>query len=104
VSTTKQKILNSFIFRYDTKRKILNQQLLYEYYGYPLDWLSRYRAGVEAVTAEQVRAAAAKYLQPEQFAIVVVGPSSGTDKPLSTFGPVTKIDITIPPPPASARP
>jgi zinc protease len=104
VSTAKQTILNSFIFRYDTKRKILNQQLLYEYYGYPLDWLSRYRAGVEAVTPEQVRAAAAKYLQPDQFAIVVVGPSSGTGKPLSTFGPVTKIDITIPPPPASARP
>jgi zinc protease len=104
VAKTKQGILSSFVFEYDSKREILNQQILYEYYGYPLDWLSRYRAGIEAVTTAQVRAAAAKYLHPEEFSIVVVGPSQGLDKPLSTFGPVTQIDITIPPPPPAAKP
>jgi zinc protease len=104
VAKTKQAILNSFFFRYDSKRKILNQQVDYEYYGYPLDWLSRYRKGIESVTPEQVRAVAARYIHPERFAIVVVGPSAGTDKPLSTFGRVTPIDITIAPPPPAARP
>ncbi|HEV7519306.1 MAG TPA: insulinase family protein, partial [Thermoanaerobaculia bacterium] len=95
VAKAKQALLNSFIFQADSKRKILSQQITYEYFGYPLDWLSRYRAGVEAVTVAQVRAAAAKYLHPEQFEIVVVGPATGTDKPLSTYGAVTPLDVTI---------
>jgi zinc protease len=95
VAKGKQGILNSFIFQADSKRKILTQQLNYEFFGYPLDWLTRYRAGIEAVTTAQVRAVAAKYIHPEQFAIVVVGPAKGTDKPLSTYGTVTPIDVTI---------
>ncbi|HEX4495516.1 MAG TPA: pitrilysin family protein [Thermoanaerobaculia bacterium] len=101
VAKTKQAIRNSFIFEHDSKRKILEQEVFCEYYGYPLDWLDRYLHGIEAVTPEQVRVVAAKYLHPEQFTIVVVGPSKGLDKPLSTFGPVTPIDITIPPPPVA---
>ena len=95
VAKGKQGLLNSFIFQADSKRKILSQQLNYEYFGYPLDWLTRYRAGIEAVTVAQVRAAAAKYIHPEQFEIVVVGPSAGTDKPLKSYGTVTPIDVTI---------
>ena len=33
---------------------------------------------------------------------MVVGPSEGRDKPLSTLGTVKALDITIPPPPSSA--
>jgi zinc protease len=98
VERAKQAILNSFVFNADSRRKVLSQQLNFEYYGYPLDWFARYRQGIEAVTVEQVRAVAAKYLRPEQFAIVVVGPKEGTDKPLSTYGPVSTLDVTIPPP------
>ncbi len=104
VAKGKQGILNAFIFQSDSKRKILTQQLNYEYFGYPLDWLTRYRAGIEAVTVAQVRAAAAKYIHPEQFEIVVVGPATGTDKPLSTYGKVTPIDVTIERPKAGAKP
>jgi zinc protease len=103
VELAKQAILNSFVFNADSKRKVLSQQLNFEFYGYPADWLERYRRGIEAVTLEQVRAAAAKYLHPEQLAIVVVGPKEGTDKPLATFGPVTTLDVTIAPPPSRGR-
>jgi zinc protease len=95
VEKAKQSLLNSFVFRFDTRREVLARQLLLEYFGYPLDWLSRYRAGVEAVTVEQVRQSA-RHLRPEDFAILVVGPATGLDKPLSTFGKVTPVDITIP--------
>jgi zinc protease len=98
VAKAKQSLLNAFVFNFDSSRKVLGRQLTLEYYGYPLDWLSRYRAGIEAVTAEQVRQAA-RHLRPEEFAILVVGPSQGMDKPLSAFGKVTPVDITIPPPP-----
>ena len=33
------------------------------------------------------------------MAVLVVGNDAEFDKPLSSLGPVTKVDITIPPPP-----
>jgi len=96
VAKAKQGILNSFIFNSDSARKILNQQITYEYYGYPLDWLARYRDGIEKVTVQQVRDAAAKYIHTAQFTILVVGPKEGQDKPLETYGPLALVDITIP--------
>ena len=50
VDKAKQGILGSFIFNVDAKREVLAQQLNLEFFGYPLDWLSRYRAGIEALT------------------------------------------------------
>jgi len=101
VEKAKAGILNSFVFNSDSTLEILNQQLTYEYYGYPLDWQQRYRAGIEKVTTAQVREAAKKYVFPDKFAIVVVGPSTGMDKPLATYGKVTQLDITIPEPAAA---
>lgn len=98
VSKAKAAILNSFIFNSDSMGEILSQQMVYEYYGYPLDWLGRYREGIEKTTVEQVRAAAAKYIHPDRVTILVVGPREGLDEPLSTFGKVTNVDITIPEP------
>ncbi len=103
VAKAKDAILNSFVFNSDSTGEILGQQIVFEYYGYPLDWLERYRAGIEATTLEQVRQAAAKYVHPDRFAMLVVGPAEGRDRPLSTFGAVTAVDITIPPPPAGAQ-
>ena len=100
VAKAKQAILNSFVVNSDSTAKILGQQVTYEYFGYPLDWLERYRQGIEKVTTAQARAAATKYLQPDKFAILVVGPSEGRDRPLTEFGPVTAVDITIPEPAA----
>jgi len=96
IERSKTAILNSFIFNSDSRREILGQQLAYEYYGYGLDWLERYREGIEAVTVAEVRDAAAKYIDPDSMAIVVVGPSEGRDKPLETYGEVEILDITIP--------
>ena len=37
--------LNSFIFNYDSPDKILNEQVTLAFYGYPLDFLEKYRTG-----------------------------------------------------------
>ncbi len=98
----KDSILNSFVFNNDEASEVLGQQLAFEYYGQPLDWLDRYRAAVEKVTAADVARVAAKYIHADRLSIVVVGPSEGRDKPLSALGTVKTLDITIPPPPGSA--
>jgi zinc protease len=95
----KNQILNSFIFRFDTPEKVLAEKMAYEFYHYPLDFLERYRSEIEKVTAQQVTQVARKYLQKDQLAVLVVGNNGDFDKPLSSLGPVAKVDITIPPPP-----
>lgn len=99
IKKAKDGILNSFIFNFDTPDKVLRERMAYEFYGYPADFLERYRAGVEKVTKEDVARIAAKYLHKDKLAILVVGNIKEFDKPLTSLGSVKEIDITIPPPP-----
>jgi zinc protease len=94
----KDSILNSFVFEFDSKEKVLAERANYEFYGYPADFLERYRAGIEKVTLADVERVAQKYIHKDQLAVLVVGKAADFDKPLSTFGSVTNIDITIPAP------
>jgi zinc protease len=98
IERSRGSLLDSFVFRVDSSRKVMNQALTLELNGYPADWLSRYRAGIEAVTPAQVRDAAARHLRPQDFAIFVVGPAEGRDRPLTDFGKVTPVDISLPQP------
>ncbi len=104
IDRAKQSILNSFVFNSATSEQVLAQQATYEYYGMPTDWLERYRAGIDKASAADIARVAAQYITPERFAILVVGPVEGRDEPLSTFGTVTTLDITIAEPPSAAAP
>jgi zinc protease len=99
IKLAKDAILNSFIFNLDSPDKILRERMAYEFYGYPPDYLERFRVGVDKVTPADVARAASKYLHKEKLAILVVGNPGEFDKPLSSLGTVTNIDIAIPPPP-----
>jgi zinc protease len=96
VGRAKQGILASFVFHSDSRAKVLNQQLLFELYGYPADWLQRYRAGVEAVTTAAVRAAVARHLHPDQFSLLVVGPGETADRSLAPFGKLVPLPLPDP--------
>jgi zinc protease len=102
IKRAKDSILNGFVFNLDSPEKILRERMAYEFYGYPADYLERFRAGVDKVTQADVARVAAKYLHKDQLAVLVVGHSSEFDKPLSSLGAVTNIDITIPPPPGES--
>lgn len=99
----KDSVLNSFVFNFDTPGKVLREQMTYEYYGYPKDFLERYRAEVDKVTLADVNRVAQKYLKKDQLAILVVGNIAEIEKSLAAFGPVTKLDITIPTEPAGSK-
>ena len=94
----RESLLNSFIFRVDSRAKVLFEKMTYEFYGYPRDFLERYPAAIEKVTAADVARAAQKYVDKGKLAVLVVGKAADFDRPLSSFGPVTTIDVTIPPP------
>lgn len=96
VQKAKDSMLNSFIFSFDSRAKVLAERMAYEFYGYPADFLERYRAGIEKVTVADVNRVARKYIHPEKLATLVVGNQKDFDRNLDTFGKVTPIDITIP--------
>jgi zinc protease len=104
IRRAKDDILNAFIFRLDSPDKILGERMIYEYYGYPPDWLDKYESEIRKVTAADVNRVAAKYLHKDQLAVLVVGNTKEFDKPLSSLGTVKEIDITIPPPPGGTSP
>jgi zinc protease len=92
----KDAILNSFIFRFDSKQKVVRERMAYEFYGYPADFLERYRAGVEKVSQADVGRVARQYIHKDRLAVLVVGKAADFDRPLSSFGPISNIDISIP--------
>jgi len=96
--------MNSSVFDYDTKSEILSRALRYEYYDYPQDFVEQLMEGIRNVTKEEVKRVANEYLHPDKFALIAVGKASDFDKPLSTFGDVMEVDITIPPPSAEPIP
>jgi zinc protease len=98
--SAKDQVLNSFIFNYDTPEKTLNEQVVLALYGYPSDYLEKYKAAIEKVTSADVSRVANKYIDLKKLAIVIVGNQSEFGKPLSQLGPVKTLDIAIPPPPA----
>ncbi len=94
----KDAILNADVFNFDTKRKVLDRQVMYEMYGYPPDFLQRYREAVRGMTADQVLVATRAVWRPERMSILAVGNPADWDGDLSIFGPVNLVDITIPEP------
>lgn len=98
LAKAKGALLNSFVFRFDSREKVLRERMIYEFYGYPQDFLERYRTGIEKVTREDVARVAQKYVHKERLAILVVGKPADFDRPLSAFGTVTLLDISIPSP------
>ncbi len=102
MKSAKDQVLNSFIFHYDSPDKTLNEQVALAFYGYPADFLERYKDGIEKVTAADVTRVANKYIDQNKLAIVVVGNSAEFGGPLSSLGQVTNLDIAIPPPPVAA--
>jgi zinc protease len=100
----KDDILNSFLFRYDTREKVLAESVRLEFYGYPPDYLESYKAALEKVTATDVNAVAKKYVHTGKLAVLVVGngPEIKPGLDALNMGAVHPVDITIPQPSQSA--
>lgn len=100
----KDNILNSFLFRYDTKDKVLAERVRLEFYGYPPDYLETYKAALEKVTVDDLNTVAKKYIHPDRYAVLVVGNGPEIKPGLDELkmGPVHNIDISIPGAPSGA--
>ncbi|MDQ6665495.1 MAG: insulinase family protein, partial [Acidobacteriota bacterium] len=99
LETAKQSVLNSFVFNFDTRSKTLNRVLIYEYYGYPKDFIYQYQKGVAAVTKADILRVAKDRLHPKELTVLAVGNKKDFGEPLTALGmPITALDISIPEP------
>ncbi|MGB2764496.1 MAG: pitrilysin family protein [Candidatus Aminicenantaceae bacterium] len=97
LTKAKDEYLNSFVFNFDSKAKVVNRLMTYDFFEYPLNFMEKVKKGIEKVSKKDVRRVAQKYLRPDKVQILVVGKKESFDKPLSTLGEVNVIDIKIPP-------
>jgi zinc protease len=104
LKTAKDAVLNSFVFFFDSPAKTLSRVLMYEYFGYPKDFLFQYQKRVAAVTRADVLRVMRQHINPANLSIVAVGNPKDFGKPLSEIGKVQRIDLTIPPMPAVVVP
>ena len=102
---TKDSLINSFVFGFESSSQIAFQQMMLAYRGFAPDFLETFTDNIAKVTAEDVQAVAQKYLHPDALTIVAVGNKESFDRPLDEFGEVNEIEIEQPaPPPAEPMP
>ena len=83
----------SYPMRFETPDRIAGQLMSVELYQLGENYISTYRDKVQAVTLEQVQAAAKKYVDPDNLVIVVVGKAEEVLDQLQEFGEVEVIEI-----------
>jgi zinc protease len=76
LQAAKQNITGGFPLRIASNSKIVEYLAVIGFYQLPLDYLDTFNAKVEAVTAEQIKAAFKRRLDSEQFVTIVVGSGS----------------------------
>ena len=96
---TKDSLINSFVFQFESSSQIAFQQMILDYRGYAPDFLATFTDNIAKVTVEDVQAVAQKYLHPDALTIVAVGNKDSFDRPLDEFGEVNEIEIEQPEPP-----
>ncbi len=93
--TARDAYLNNFVFQFDSPDKIVNSLMMLEYNGYPKDYYQKYLDNVKAVTINDIKSIAEKYLQPDKMTIMVLSDTSKVGN-LSDFGKVDYINLEEP--------
>jgi len=78
LTASKQNITGGFPLRIASNGKIVEYLSVIGFYGLPLDYLDTFSARVDAVSAEQVRDAFQRRIDPDRLVRVVVGPNTQT--------------------------
>jgi predicted Zn-dependent peptidase len=98
LTLARDSILNSLVFSLSSKGSVLNRMAVYEFYGYPMDFLDRYQEAIQALAVGDILAAGKRNVRYPAMATVIVGEKVKFESDLASLGEVTEIDITIPEP------
>lgn len=73
LSDAKSYLTGNFLRRLDTNRKIANFLATAEFYSLGLDYVKKYPLYINSITKDDILRVAKKYLDPENYVLVVVG-------------------------------
>lgn len=76
----KQNILGGFALKFSSNRAIANYASAIGFYGLPMDYYDQYKPRIEKLTADDVKAAFQKHIDPRKLAVVVVGSPTSDEK------------------------
>ncbi|RKU27591.1 hypothetical protein C6497_11015 [Candidatus Poribacteria bacterium] len=96
---TKDSLINSFVFSFESSSQIAFQQMMLDYRGFAPGFLETFTDNIAKVTVEDVQMVAQKYLHPDALTIVTVGNKENFDRSLDEFGEINEIEIEQPEPP-----
>ena len=82
----KRSILNTFVFNYQNSGQIVRRAALFDFYGYPEDYLATYSERIRAVTPAQCQEVSRKYGRPETLSYFVLGPAAKVQEEMKAFG------------------
>jgi zinc protease len=93
ISRAKDQIIKSFPARFATRANVAAQLAELAIFGFPDSYLTDYTSKIAAVTKDDVRRVARKYLDPSRLAIIVVGDRKSIEAPLAKLAPVELRDL-----------
>ena len=85
------RIVNGFVFNFQSPGQIVSRQMLYLSQDLPLDWLTLFLDGIQGVTPEGVDSVFREHLSPREISemvILVVGDPDAFDDGLGELGPI----------------
>ncbi len=88
----KKVILNQLIFQYEDPAEVVSTRVLYDYYGYPPDYISIFQKEINRVTLRDVKKVLKKYFFPDRLKIMVVGNPSVREL-LNSLGPLEELPL-----------
>lgn len=96
LNRTQRFLTGSFLMSFENTQFVASQLQNGEHMGVSADYVKGFPSRINAVTPQQVQQMAAKYLNPDDMTLVVVGAPSMAAK-LEQFGPVHSYDIDLKP-------
>ncbi len=91
IADAKSYLTGVFPIRLETQEGLIDQLVQIRMLGLPDDYLETYRDRVQAVTIEQIRVVAQKYVKPDEAAIVVVGDGAQVIEQLKPYSGAIEI-------------
>lgn len=73
LNLAKERILNRLVFEYENPFHIVEMRLVYDYHGYPPNYLKYFQKKVDAVTLQEVRDVLSTYFFPKKLKMMIVG-------------------------------
>lgn len=87
-------LYGSFALATETSGQVADRVLSAALHDLGEDYWTGYRARLDALTIDQVRAAVQRFLEPDKLSVIAVGNAQAFAKELAVYGPVTVIPQT----------